>query len=136
MGLLCGAQQLCGASLVEAVLRDDAAKFNEHPPVGSKLPRAGDKLVLALKQNRNVFGEGRRKKKTAFPARQGRVQEAQICSGTRKGLGAKFTSNQEELISSALHKYSWCHSYKSGVTQGFQQALGSPVTGFHRAREE
>lgn len=59
VGLLCGAQQLCGAALVEAALRNDAAKFNKHLPVGSNLPRAGDKLVLALKQNRNkrVWGE-------------------------------------------------------------------------------
>lgn len=79
---------------------------------------------------------GREGLKRPLLLQDGRVQEAEIYSETRKGLDAKFTSNQEEVISSALDKCSQCHSYKSGVVQGFQQALGGPVTDFDRALEE
>lgn len=57
-------------------------------------------------------------------------------SETREGLDARVTSHQEEVIYCALDKRSWCHSYKSGVMQGFQQAPGSPVTGFYHVLEE
>ena len=65
VGLLCGTQQLRGAALVPAVLRNNAAKFNNHLPVRGDLPGIGDKLFLALKQNRNVLRE-RRRKQTPF----------------------------------------------------------------------
>lgn len=120
VGLLCSTQQLCRASLVQAVLRNNAAKFNKHLPIRSNLPCTGDKLVLALKQNRKKCLGREGEKRSLFLQDRGSIQEAQIYSETRKGLDAKFTSNQEEVISSALHKCSWCHSHKHRVMQGFR----------------
>lgn len=53
VGVLGGAQQLCAAPGVGAVLGHRAPKFNERLPVGSDLPGAGDELVLALEQKEN-----------------------------------------------------------------------------------
>lgn len=61
VGLLCGAQQLRGAALVRAVLRNEAAKSDKHLPVRGHVPGTGDQLLLALKENRNVVRERRRK---------------------------------------------------------------------------
>jgi len=66
VGLLCGAQQLCGAPRVEAVLCNNKAKFNKYLPVGSNLPCAGDKLVLTLKENRKKCVWGGKEKKDRF----------------------------------------------------------------------
>lgn len=74
VGLLCGAQQLRGAALVRAVLGNEAAKSDKHLPGRGHVPGTGDELLLALKQNRNVVRERRRKQTDPFLARQEHVE--------------------------------------------------------------
>lgn len=69
VGLLGGTQQLHGAPPVQAELGHSTAKRDKLLPIQSHLPRAGNELVLALKQERNTCVCGRRRKKSPFPPR-------------------------------------------------------------------
>lgn len=110
LGVLGSAEQLHGASPIQAVLGEDVPKLNNHLPVGSHLPGTGNKLLLALERDKSQWDWGEKDKK-AFPAGQGGSRRLRYVP--RRGQDAKLTSNQEEGIWSIVHKQNWCHSPRS-----------------------
>lgn len=101
LGVLSGTEQLHGASLVQAVLGKDLPKLNDHLSIGNHLPGTGNKLLLALEQDKNQWDWGEKEKK-AFPAGQERSRRLRYI--LREGQDVKLIYNQEEGIWSILHK--------------------------------
>lgn len=62
LGVLSSTEQLCGASLVQAVLGEDVPKLNNHLPIGNHLPGTGNKLLLALEWDKNQWDWGEKEK--------------------------------------------------------------------------